>query len=74
MTPAEFSAALTELGWTQRRFAALLNRHVNAVSKWATGETTIPDYVILTLNSALELQRLQASLSQIQTKLYADRR
>ena len=62
MTPDDFECALTELGWTQRRLAANLGRHVNAVNDWACGRTEIPPYAIHHITTALELKRLQERL------------
>ena len=62
MTPKQFDAALTELGWTQKRLARLVKRHENRVSDWATAKTPIPPWVELILTTALEIKRLNERL------------
>jgi transcriptional regulator with XRE-family HTH domain len=42
MTPAEFTAALTALGWSQRHLALLLGCSTNLPTWWARGEIEVP--------------------------------
>jgi hypothetical protein len=42
MTPEEFTAALTRLGWSQRYLAQLLSCDTNLPTRWARGVAPIP--------------------------------
>ncbi len=42
MTPAEFSAALSHIGWSQRHLARQLQCDDKMVRRWATGALAIP--------------------------------
>lgn len=45
MTRTDFTAALSELGLSQVRFAAITGTHATTVSRWATGGLPIPGWV-----------------------------
>ena len=42
LTPAEFSAALASLGWSQRHLVSLLECDTNLPTRWARGTAVIP--------------------------------
>ena len=42
MTPAEFSAALAQIGWTQRELARTLDCNHKLIQRWAGGQAAIP--------------------------------
>lgn len=70
MTPAEFTAALAALGYSQAAFGRLIDYKPNQVNSWARGRGKVPvvvaEYLRLRLkvdelNLALERLRIQAS-------------
>ncbi len=42
MTPAEFTASLDALGWSQRHLARLLECDTNMPTRWARGTVQVP--------------------------------
>ena len=42
MTPAEFKAAIGELGWNHRQLARLLACDHNLPARWAAGSAPVP--------------------------------
>jgi len=60
MTGPDLTAALAELGMTQREFAARFGLLEGSVSRWITGKRAIPSWV----PPAIELLRRQLDASQ----------
>jgi len=60
MTPAEFDAALSELGWKGTDFCQRAGLVPNTVWRWRKGAVAIPEWVPEYLGALLELQRLHA--------------
>ncbi len=60
MTPAEFDAALSDLGWKGTDFCTRAGLVPNTVWRWRKGQHTIPEWVPEYLGALLELQRLHA--------------
>lgn len=51
MTPNDFTAALDDLGLSQKAFARLTGMHTTTVSRWATGVHPTPHMVMLLLDA-----------------------
>ncbi|MQP67095.1 nuclease [Niveispirillum sp. SYP-B3756] len=45
MTPTHFRKCLDALHWSQREFAAIINRNDRQVRRWAAGQAEIPPEV-----------------------------
>lgn len=60
MTPAEFDAALAELGWKGTDFCSRAGLVPNTVWRWRKGLVAVPAWVPEYLGALLELQRLHA--------------
>lgn len=60
MTPAEFDAALSELGWKGTDFCARAGLVQNTIWRWRKGLVAVPAWVPEYLGTLLELQRLHA--------------
>ncbi len=58
MTPAEFDAALTELGWTGADFLRRVDLVPNTVWRWRKGTTPIPKWVEEYLKALLGIKAL----------------
>ena len=50
MTPQEFIQTRVNLGLSQQHLADLMNVSLRTVSRWETGETSIPGPAILALD------------------------
>ena len=60
MTAAEFRVSLIHLDLPQKRFAEMIGYRHETVSRWATGDSQVPQIAEL----VIELLRYKASMSQ----------
>ncbi|MBB5458679.1 hypothetical protein [Paraburkholderia sp. Cpub6] len=67
MTPAEFEAALAQLGWKQSDFCRMADVDKNTPSRWIKGTTPVPGWAARFLAMALEIRRLAALIQPPKT-------
>ncbi len=60
LSPAQFTEALAEIGWKQIDFARKTGLSAAAVSRWSTGQDTVPLWVTAHIELLLELADLHA--------------
>ena len=60
MTPAQFTAALATIGWSQRHLATLLACDTNLPTRWATGRAAVPPALAAWLGKLAECHRRHA--------------
>jgi transcriptional regulator with XRE-family HTH domain len=60
LSPAQFTEALAEIGWKQIDFARKTGLSAAAVSRWATGQDTVPLWVTAHIDLLRELADLHA--------------
>lgn len=58
--PADFKAALTELGWKQVDFWRKTGINKDTPRRWLKGTTPIPRWVPIYIGAMLDLKRLHA--------------
>jgi DNA-binding transcriptional regulator YiaG len=58
MTPEEFEAALSDLGWKPADFCRMADVHRNTVSRWMNNQVPIPGWAARFLAMAQEIKRL----------------
>lgn len=58
MTPAEFTDALSALGWKQSDLARRLDLDKNTPSRWANGRTPIPGWAAEYVQAMLAIKGL----------------
>lgn len=74
MTPQQLLAALSDLGWTQRRFAMILGRHYNKVNDWCTGKVRIPAYAAHTVKTALGMRKAIQAHQELYDALFPEKK
>jgi DNA-binding transcriptional regulator YdaS (Cro superfamily) len=52
-----FKRKLSEVGWSQAKFARMAGIHPNAVSGWVTGKAKVPEWAGCILRFALALKQ-----------------
>ena len=58
MSPAQFQAAISSLGWKQSDFCRRVDLDKNTPSRWVAGKTPIPGWVPEYLGAMLAITRL----------------
>ncbi len=65
MTPNEFSSDLKVIGKSQISFAKSIGKRQETVSRWATGQLPIPEYVDVILQLAKQVVELEGKLEAV---------
>jgi transcriptional regulator with XRE-family HTH domain len=58
VTPAEFSAALVSIGWSQRQLAGRLKCDQKMASRWSSGAAAVPPSIATWLTQLATAHRL----------------
>jgi len=61
MKSDDLKECLAEFGWSQAKFARIIQTHPNTVSKWMTGQARIPGAVKAYLELARGIRALQVT-------------